>query len=303
MRARPGAVLDGALDAVPDALPLLALLAAALAIIAPAHGAASAVDELLAGLVLVTALDIDSGRLWRVHRRWATVIAMAVLPLLGLGLLGWALSRLAHGSTRTGLLALGLSPTEVASVGLVGLAGGPVELALAVLAASLAASALVAPPILGALAEGAKSIDVLSLLGRFALVVIAPLVGGILIRTARPSLLRREQTLTGVGGVLVVALIYASLSGAGGGGLGTSIGFATAFLAASAVAAGTVVAVARRLHRALALPIAMRDFAVAAAFAAAAGGAGAARLAGVYGVLMLLAGAAVTGVFRVRARR
>jgi BASS family bile acid:Na+ symporter len=303
MRERPRAVLGGALAAVPDALPLLAVLAAALAIIAPAHDAASAIDELLAGLVLVTALDIDPGRLWRVHRRWATVIALAVLPFLGLGLLGFALSRLAHGPTRTGLLALGLSPTEVASVGLIGLAGGPVELALAVLAASLLASALAAPPILALLADTAKSIDVLSLLGRFALVVIAPLIAGILVRTTRPSLLRREQTLTGVGGLLVIALIYVSLSGAGGSGLGTSGAFATAFLAASALAAGAAVAGRRRLHRAFALPIAMRDFAVAAAFAAAAGGEAAARLAGIYGVLMLLAGATVTGVFRVRARR
>jgi predicted Na+-dependent transporter len=53
----------------------------------------------------------------------------------------------------------------------------------------------------------------------------------------------------------------------------------------------------------LVLTIAMRDFAVAAALATAAGGSRAARVAGVYGVLMLLVGAAFTGLVRRHARR
>jgi predicted Na+-dependent transporter len=287
-----------ALAAVPDALPALALLAGALAVLAPVRGADSTVDWLLGGLVLVTALDIDPARLRAVRRRWATVALLAVVPLLGLGLLGWGLSRLAHGSTRTGLVALGLSPTEVASVGLIGLAGGSVEVALAVLTGSLALSAVAAPVLLGLLAGTSRHIDVIGLLGRFGLVVIVPLAAGLLGRGLRPGLAQREGALTGVGGLLVAGLIYASLSGIHGGALGSVVGYSVAFLAVSGLAALVTVVVARGLPSTLGLVICMRDFAVAAAFADAAGGSGAARLAGIYGVLMLLGGAGVTGLLR-----
>ena len=61
---------------------------------------------------------------------------------------GWGLSQLVHGDTRDGVLALGLAPAEVASVGLIGLMGGATELALAVLTVSLVLSALAGPPVL-----------------------------------------------------------------------------------------------------------------------------------------------------------
>src|SRR5512135_2381383 len=136
---------------VPDLLPLLALAAAGLARLAPSADVAARVDLLLAGLVLVTALDIEPRLLVAVRSRWRLVLALSAVPLVVLGLCGWGLSQLVHGPARTGVLALGLSPTEIASVGLIGLIGGAAGIGIAVLACSLTLSAVLGPPLLGLL--------------------------------------------------------------------------------------------------------------------------------------------------------
>jgi len=215
-----------------------------------------------------------------------------------------------HGPTRTGVISLGLSPTEVASVGLIGLIGGPAEVAVAVLACSLVLSALLGPPLLELLPGAGHSVSVPGLLGRFALVVIVPLIAGLLARGVRPELARRENALSSISSLLVIGLIYASLSGARGGtgGVGSAIALSVAFLLVSAlVAAASLRVLGTTLDgRSLALTIGMRDFAVAAALASAAagpGGSAATRVAGVYGVLMLLSGASITGIIRARSCR
>jgi BASS family bile acid:Na+ symporter len=287
---------------VADALPILALLAAVLARIVPSQTVAAHVDLLLAALVLVTALDIDPRDLLMVHTGWWLIAALAIFPLVPLGLIGWGLAQLTHGPTRVGVLSLGLSPTEVASVGLIGLMGGAAELAVATLACSLLLSAVLGPPLLGLLAGGAHHAHVLPLLGRFALVVILPLVAGLTIRGARASIKRHRDVLYAVSSVLVSLLVYGSLSAANGGSLGGAIAISAAFLAVSAAVAASVVHPLGARERPLVLTIGMRDFAVAAALAAAASGPAAAHVAGIYGVLMLLAGASVTGVVRRHAR-
>jgi predicted Na+-dependent transporter len=285
---------------IPDALPVLSLLAAVLAWVAPSRAVADRVDVLLAALVLATALDIDPGQLIAVLARWRQVLMLALVPLPVLALGAWALAQTVHGATRTGVIALGLSPTEVASVGLIGLMAGPAEVAIAVLACSLVVSAIAGPPLLSLLAGG-HSAHALPLLGRFALVVILPLVAGLLARGARPELGRRGNALSALSSLLVVALIYASLSGTNGAGLGTAIAVSAAFLALSALLAAASLRGPRHgAERTLALTIGMRDFAVAAALASAAAGSGAARVAGVYGVLMLFVGASITGFVRSR---
>jgi BASS family bile acid:Na+ symporter len=298
---------DRILERVPDALPAIALAAAGLAWLLPSRGLASRVDLLLAALVLVTALDIDPRQLLAVVARWRTIAMLAALPMIALGAGAWGLGHLAHGSARDGLLALGVSPTEVASVGLVGLLGGPAELAIAVLAASLLLSAVIGPPLLALLASGAHTAHVLPLLGRFGLVVGVPLLAGLLIRGARPALARRETELSASASVIVAVLIYASLGDdRGGGSLASAVAVSVAFLALSLlVALGALRALRARAERSLALTIAMRDFAVAAALASGAFGSAAARVAGIYGVLMLLAGATITGLARrvMRSRR
>jgi predicted Na+-dependent transporter len=293
------------LEHVPDALPLLAVCAAGLALLLPSRSLASRVDVLLAALVLVTALDIDPRQLLAVHARLRTILVLAVVPIVALGAGAWALSQLVHGSTREGLLALGLAPTEVAAVGLIGLMRGPAELAIAVLATSLMLSAVLGPPLLALLASGANSAHVLPLLGRFGLIVAVPLIVGLFARAARPELAKREVGLSASASVIVAVLIYASLSDdRGAGSLAGAVAVSVGFLMLSMLVALASLRVLRaRVDRSLALTVGMRDFAVAAALAAGAFGSAAARVAGVYGVLMLVAGATITGVARRRAKR
>ena len=300
MSPRPRSAPASVAARIPDALPALALLAALLGLLVPARGAADAVDALLAALVLATALDIEPRRLVQVRARWRMVLGLALGSLLALGAAAWALSRLLAGEARTGVLALGLSPAEVASVGLIGLMAGPAEVAVAVLAASLVLSAVLAPPLLGVLATGGHGVDVAALLSRFALVVLVPLAAGIAARAASPRTARAGPWPAAAASLVVAALVYVSLSAAGTAGLSTALAAAAGFLALSAALALVVARLARGLPSTLALTVGMRDFAVAAALAGAAGGSAAARLAGVYGVLMLIAGAGVAGLARRR---
>lgn len=290
-------------ERIPDLLPVLALIAAGLALAVPSATLSSNVDVLLALLVLATALDIEPRQLLRVLARWRTILLLAAVPAVTLATGGWLLGQLVHGDVRDGVLALGLAPAEVASVGLIGMIGGAAELALGVLAVSLVVSAVAGPPALAVLGSAGHGAQVLPLLGRFALIVLLPFVAGLIVRGARPELARRETELSLSSSLIVVVLIYASLSDAHSGNLGSTVAVSAAFLAVSALLAGASVRVFRhRFDPTLALTIGMRDFAVAAALAQGAYGARAAQVAGIYGTLMLIAGATVTAVVR-RQRR
>jgi len=93
---------------------------------------------------------------------------------------------------REGVLALGVSSTEVAAVGLVALAGGSTALAVGVLTGSLVVSALAGPPLLSLLAGG-TDVAVAELVGRFALVVLLPLAAGLSLRGFAPRLEEAER--------------------------------------------------------------------------------------------------------------
>ena len=295
------AVIDRALAIVPRRLTPLALAAAALALLLPSRAVAQDSDGLLGALVLFTALGISGEELLGLRRHALSIAGLSVIPLLILGAAGWALGRPFGADTQHGLLGTGLSSAEVASVGLVGLAGADATIAVGVVTGSLVVAAILGPVLLGLLSPGAQ-VDALSLLGRFALVVIAPLIVGVAIRSARPAgswLIEHDEARDGVAALAVVALIYAALSGTHGAhGLGTATAASALFLLVS----GALAAVWSRLAGAAAptgsgpaatpgaFTIAMRDFAVAATLATQAFGPGAGTVPGVYGVLMLIGG-------------
>jgi hypothetical protein len=290
------------LAAAPRALTPLALAAAALAIVAPSAAVARHSDLLLALLVLLTALGLTAAELRDDVRRHAVAIAvLSVAPLVVLSLLAWAIGRAFDPSVRDGLLAVGAASSEVAIVGLVTIAGADATVALGAVAGSLVVSALLGPVALGVLAGHAGHVGTARLLGRFTLVVIAPLVVGVAVRSAAPltrALRATDAEREGLAAITVAALVYAALSGtAGHDGLGSALLASCAFLAVTAMlaelwrrAAPPPVAVPG------ALAIAMRDFAVAAALAAQAFGTRAAVVPGVYGVVMLVAGSAAAGL-------
>jgi BASS family bile acid:Na+ symporter len=275
-------------------LPALAALAAALALAVPSKALAERSDLVLAALVLFTALGIAPAQLASLADRKAALGLLVVAPFVALAPLAWLISRLFSGSVRDGVLALGVSSTEVAAVGLVALAGGSAVLALGALTGSLVVSALAGPLVLGALSGGSSDVAVGPLVGRFALVVVVPLAVGLLVRWRVTRLDHAEGELGGLGTIAVVVLVYAAMSGARQGGDPLpALAAGALFLVASAAPAAAWTALApAELRSTGALVVELRDFAVAAALAAQAFGPAAATVSGVYGVLMLLLGSA-----------
>jgi predicted Na+-dependent transporter len=289
--------LSRALAATPRFLTPVALLAAALALIVPSGALARHSDLLLALLVLATALGISFADLRRLRDHAGAVAVLSIAPLVALGAVAWVLGRPFAPPVRDGLLAVGLASSEVASVGLVALARADATIALGAVSGSLVASALIGPLAIGALAGSSAHADPLPLLGRFALVVIVPLIVGVAARTRWPRAAQADPEREGVAALTVAVLIYAALSGTHGAHhLAAALLASVAFLAISAALAELW---RRRADPETAVPgalaIAMRDFAVAAALATQAFGAGAGAVPGVYGVVMLVAGTVAAG--------
>ena len=284
-------------ERVPDALPVLALAAAGLARLVPSHAIADHVDLLLAALVLLTALDIDPRQLTELAGHVRTIVLLVIVPACALAALGWLISRFVAGDLRDGVLALGFAPAEVASVGLIGLIGGMAEAAIAVVGLSLVVSAVAGPPLLAAIAGGAQAARPLALLGHFALIVLLPLLAGLVIRGLTPALARRDAEISLGSTLILLLLIFGSLTGTGAATLGSALLVSVAFLSCSSVVAWvTQRTLSHRLDPPLALTIGMRDFAVAAALATAAFGPRAAQVAGVYGTVMLVTAAIVSAL-------
>jgi BASS family bile acid:Na+ symporter len=287
-------MLGRALQRAGEWLLALAALAAALALLVPSHALAERSDLVLAALVLFTALGIAPAQLAALSAHRLQLAVLVLAPFAALVPLAWLVSRLFSGAVRDGVLALGVSSTEVAAVGLVALAGGSAVLALGALAGSLVVAALLGPVVLGALAGAGGDVAVGALVGRFALVVLLPLAVGLVARASVPRLEHAEGELSGLATLAVVVLVYAAMSGAGeGGDLAPAAAASALFLAGSALPALASAALASPALRATgALVVELRDFAVAAALAGQAFGPAAATVSGVYGVLMLLLGAA-----------
>jgi BASS family bile acid:Na+ symporter len=276
-----------------DLLLPLAVLAAMLALLVPSHTLAERSDLALAALVLFTALGIAPAQLVTLRERKAELAALVFVPFAFLGPLAWLVSRPFDGPVDDGVLALGVSSTEVAAVGLVALAGGSAMLALGALTGSLVVSALAGPVLLDWLAGAGADIDVGELMGRFALVVLVPLLVGLAVRALMDRLREVEGELAGLATVALVVLVYAAMSGAGEGGelLSAVLGSVLFLLVSGLPVAAWWAFAPGELRFTGALVIELRDFAVAATLAAQAFGPPAATVAGVYGVLMLLAGA------------
>jgi BASS family bile acid:Na+ symporter len=297
------------LASAPRFLTPLAVVAAALAVVAPSATLAAHSDLLLALLVLATALGISGSQLAGLRRHGAALAILSIVPLIVLAAVAWLIGRPFDHSTRDGLLAVGLSSSEVAAVGLVALAGEQATIALGAVTGSLVLAALIGPAAIGALSAAGGHAGAGNLLGRFALVVLLPLAAGIALRSAdrsRRALERVDGEREGVAALAVAALVYAALSGARGAhGLGSALIASVAFLA---ISVGLGELWRRRMAPGpTAVPgafaIAMRDFAVAAALATQAFGSRAGAVPGVYGVVMLLAGSAAAGRLGRDARR
>ncbi len=259
---------------------------------------------LLAALVLLTALGIPAGDLLALRDRARELIVLSVAPFVVLGAVGWLVGRPFGPAVQHGVLATGLSSSEIATVGLVALAGADAALCLGVVTGSLIVSAIAGPLAVALLAGGDAHVSALHLLSRFAIVVLVPLALGIVVRARRPSVQRIDGELASGSTLVVVALVYAALSGVGtGGDIAGALAASAIFLLASS-AFGLLWW--RSAPSASGVPgafaISLRDFAVAAALAVQSFGSAAGAVPGIYGVLMLVLGSVASGRIR-RSRR
>ncbi len=300
MSGRRGAAR--ALVNVPHALPAASVAVAVLAALEPSQWLASHSDLLLAALVLATSLGIGTAELERARASLGAVALLSLAPLPVIGACAWLLGLPFSTPVRDGLLAVGVASSEVAAVGLVAIARSDAAVTLGAVVGSLLTAAVLGPVAVSALGAGA-SVHVLSLLGRFGLVVILPVAVGLALRS-RPRLARALEPLDeereGVAALIVLALVYGALSGARDGHDLVSAAVASSALLATC---GALALLWHRLaseHLAIpgAMAIALRDFAVAAVLATQAFGPSAATVPGVYGVLMLIAGAVTAGRLR-----
>lgn len=253
--------------------------------------ASGGIDPTLAVLVLTAGLSIELAGLRQLRVRKARVVLALAASTVVLPVLAWALSRAAPAAVRDGLLALGVAPAEVASVALTALGGGEVPVAAVLLVASTAVTVVASGPVLALLAP-TRAAHPVGLLATLALVVALPLAVG----AALAPVFRGRSPVIGLGrlgGVLaLVALLWEVASQVRlDAGFLVAAGLLVAFLGGAA-SLGTLVArgVDPAGRPGLVLPVAMRDFAVAAGIAAAAFGPGSAGVLGVYGLLVLAFG-------------
>jgi len=224
--------------------------------------------------------------------RLITAMASTALVLPGLS---WALSHIVPTlALRRGVLTVGLAPAEIASVATTSLAGGDPAVAAGILVGSTlltVAAAGVELRLLG----GGGTIHLLPLLTNLGLVVGAPMIAGIAIRT-RLTLSESQEAAAERLSVAVVTLLVWLVA--------SNVRLSSAYIAVTValllLLAGSAILGAALGFRAPApvataflLTTSMRDFAVAAAIAVAAFGAASAAPLGLYGVIAIGWGMAV----------
>jgi ACR3 family arsenite efflux pump ArsB len=274
---------------------VLAAAAVGLAVQGPGRFADSHAGTLvaLAVLVLAAGISVQADGLRGLGGALGRIMLIAAVSTVALPALAWLAGRLvADPVLRDGVLAAGLAPAEVASVGLAALAGTDTALAALLLIISAAATVALAGPLLSLLAGTTASAGSAGLLATLALVVALPLAAGIVARARWPHAAPLRTAAPMAGNVALLVLIYL---------VAAQIPHSTAylpvipallaFLAGSALL-GWILArlVSPDRRPAVLLPIAMRDFAIAAGIADTAFSHRAAAPLGAYGILVLLFG-------------
>ncbi len=229
----------------------------------------------------------------------ALAVSTAALPILA-----WAASQLISDPVlRAGMQTVGVAPAEVATVALCVIAGGDAAVTAVILAGSTLLTVLTAGPVL-ALAGAAATVPAAGLLSTLLLVVALPLAAGAGLRTRWTPGARADAAIRigTIAALLVLLWQVASQIRLDAAYLRVIAALAV-FLAGSALLGGLLSA---RLPAgrgvAVLLPVALRDFAVAAGIAATAFGSAAAAPLGAYGVFVLVAGAVMTQLAARRVR-
>lgn len=258
------------------------------------------IDGALAVLVLATGLSLRLAELAAVRTAWRRLAVVLAASTVVLPMLAWACSQMiASAVLRAGMQTAGVAPAEVATVALCVLAGGDAAVCAVLLAASTLVTVVAAGPVLSVLGTPAP-VQAGALLATLLLVLALPLAAGLAARAAGTPGPRVDAAvrLLAVAALLLLLWQVASQMRLDAGYLQVIAALAVYIAASAALGALLAVRLGRRRGVAVLLPVAMRDFAVAAGIAAAAFGPAAAAPLGAYGVLVLLAGSAVTHLAR-----
>lgn len=255
------------------------------------------VNVALVALVAAVGLGLPTTALRQARAERRRVLVAVLLGAAALPLLAWLTARLVPaGPLRLGVLAAGVAPSEVAAVALAALAGGQAAVSAAILVGATLLSIVSAGPVLHLLAGSASTFSSSSLLLSLIEIVAVPLTLGCLLRSRLPARLteRADHVSAVASSVAVLVLIWLV---AGQAQLTTDTlraGLALLLYLVASTVLGALVTFRLPRDRAVSilLPVAMRDFAIAAGIATAAFGPAAAAALGIYGVLVLLLGAA-----------
>ena len=293
-----------ALPALADAserfLLVLVLVAAAVGLAAPGPGravsAANGIDAALAVLVFATGLSLQLADLAAAGRAWRRITLVLLVSTVTLPALAWASSQLIGSEQlRSGMQAVGVAPAEVATVALCVIAGGEAAVCAVLLVGSTIITVLGAGPILSLLGAHA-SVSSAGLLGNLAVVVALPLAAGVAVRAFWSPGAGSDAAVRLVTVLALLILLWQVASQIRLDAAYTWVIAALVVYIAGSAVLGRLLAAGLSGGRATAilLPVAMRDFAVAAGIATAAFGPAAAAPLGAYGVLVLLLGSGVT---------
>ena len=281
-------------------LPLV-VLGALIGFAAPA--APRAIDDhhgielALVVLVFASASTIDLSDLARLRVVVPRLLAAAVAAMIVLPALAYGVSRL-FGSPdiRHAVLAVGVAPAEVATIGIAAMAGAEAAVASLLLVVSTVTSVALAGPLLAVM--GGRGVSTVGVLVDLSWVVAAPFVVGLLagriVRRLGGKLVGLE--LCSAVAVLVLVWLVSGQAHLSASYVGVAAGFVTLIGLSAAIGAALACGLATEVRRSVLLSLSMRDFAIASGIATSAFGARAAGPLGLYGVLVLTWGAVVARV-------
>ncbi len=181
---------------VTEPLVLWALLAASAVVAWPevGRGAGGLVPWLLGVMVFATGIGVPPARLSAALRRPGRLLFALAMQFGPLSLLAYALSRLPLAAPlRTGILCIGVAPSEISSGVMTLLAGGDAALGTALVAASLLCATIVTPGLLASYAGGGVYVDRAALARELGLAVGVPLAAALMLRWLLAGLLVRRQ--------------------------------------------------------------------------------------------------------------
>jgi predicted Na+-dependent transporter len=213
--------------------------------------------------------------------------------------IAWAVSHLVDaGPLRLGVLAVGVAPVEIATLGVAPLGRGDSLASGVMLIGSTLLTALFAGPALALLAGGGTSVHVRDLVVTLLVVVIAPFVVGLAIRSRLSGGVRRRAATAAVVAVTGLVWLVASQAHVSDAYVGVLLALALLILASAGVGVLLARLVDEPSGRSVLFATSMRDFAIASGIAAAAFGTAAAAPLGLYGIMVMLWGTGVAGALQ-----